>query len=192
MFDAMLPHLISYYGNPHSRTHAYGWESEQAVERARKVCVCVCVCVCIIFTLCLWPPQSYSHTLTLASTHTFTLSHPHTYTPSHLHTYTPTHSHTLLPSHSQQVADLIGADHREIVFTSGATEANNMAIKVALTFAPTLPHSHQGSLDLCTPHCHTAIKVAMTFAPLAMTFAPHTAAMLWCPVLVNQNSNVAS
>lgn len=37
MLDAMLPYLCSYYGNPHSRTHAYGWESEAAVERARKV-----------------------------------------------------------------------------------------------------------------------------------------------------------
>ena len=33
----MLPYLCSYYGNPHSRTHAYGWESEAAVEKARKV-----------------------------------------------------------------------------------------------------------------------------------------------------------
>lgn len=33
----MMPYFVSYYGNPHSRTHAYGWESEAAVEKARKV-----------------------------------------------------------------------------------------------------------------------------------------------------------
>lgn len=33
----MIPYFVSYYGNPHSRTHAYGWESEAAVEKARKV-----------------------------------------------------------------------------------------------------------------------------------------------------------
>ncbi|XP_072735134.1 cysteine desulfurase isoform X3 [Ciconia boyciana] len=64
VLDSMLPYLTAYYGNPHSRTHAYGWESEAAMEKAR-----------------------------------------------------------------QQVADLIGADSREIIFTSGATESNNMAIK---------------------------------------------------------------
>ena len=37
MLDAMLPYMVSYYGNPHSRTHSYGWESEAAVEVARKV-----------------------------------------------------------------------------------------------------------------------------------------------------------
>lgn len=33
----MLPYMLSHYGNAHSRTHAYGWESEKAVEKARKV-----------------------------------------------------------------------------------------------------------------------------------------------------------
>jgi cysteine desulfurase len=62
--DAMLPFMIGKYGNPHSRTHSYGWETEQAVEQAR-----------------------------------------------------------------QDVADLIGASAKEIIFTSGATESNNMSIK---------------------------------------------------------------
>ncbi|XP_028261075.1 cysteine desulfurase [Parambassis ranga] len=69
VLDAMLPFQVNYYGNPHSRTHAYGWESESAMETARK-----------------------------------------------------------------QVADLIGADPREIIFTSGATESNNMAIKGVARF----------------------------------------------------------
>lgn len=64
VLDAMLPYLTHYYGNPHSRTHAYGWESEDAMERARA-----------------------------------------------------------------QVARLIGAKPKEIVFTSGATESNNICIK---------------------------------------------------------------
>ncbi|KAF8623450.1 hypothetical protein AX15_006236 [Amanita polypyramis BW_CC] len=64
VLDAMLPYLTDLFGNPHSRTHAYGWESEQAVEDARK-----------------------------------------------------------------HIADLIGADSKDIIFTSGATESNNTAIK---------------------------------------------------------------
>ncbi|XP_048352876.1 cysteine desulfurase, mitochondrial isoform X2 [Sphaerodactylus townsendi] len=36
VLDSMLPYLVHYYGNPHSRTHAYGWESESAMEKARQ------------------------------------------------------------------------------------------------------------------------------------------------------------
>jgi len=67
--DAMIPWLREHFGNPASRSHAWGWEAEEAVEKARKY-----------------------------------------------------------------VADLIGADPREIVWTSGATESNNLAIKGAAQF----------------------------------------------------------
>jgi len=67
--DAMIPWLREHFGNPASRSHAWGWEAEAAVEKARE-----------------------------------------------------------------QVADLIGADPREIVWTSGATESNNLAIKGAAHF----------------------------------------------------------
>ncbi|KAI1178601.1 cysteine desulfurase [Nemania sp. FL0916] len=69
VLDAMLPFFVGVYGNPHSRTHAYGWESEKAVEDARE-----------------------------------------------------------------HVAQLIGADPKEIIFTSGATESNNMSIKGVARF----------------------------------------------------------
>lgn len=36
VLDSMLPYMIEEYGNPHSRTHMFGWESEDAVESARK------------------------------------------------------------------------------------------------------------------------------------------------------------
>lgn len=39
VLDAMMPYMTNLYGNPHSRTHAYGWESELAVETAREVSV---------------------------------------------------------------------------------------------------------------------------------------------------------
>jgi len=67
--DAIVPWLREHFGNPASRTHAWGWEAEAAVEKARE-----------------------------------------------------------------NVADLIGADPREIVWTSGATESNNLAIKGAANF----------------------------------------------------------
>ncbi|KAI1613151.1 cysteine desulfurase [Exophiala viscosa] len=69
VLDAMLPFLTGLYGNPHSRTHAYGWESEKAAEQARE-----------------------------------------------------------------HIAKLIGADPKEIIFTSGATESNNMSIKGVARF----------------------------------------------------------
>jgi len=67
--DAMIPWLREHFGNPASRSHAWGWEAEEAVETARGY-----------------------------------------------------------------VADLIGADPREIVWTSGATESNNLALKGAAHF----------------------------------------------------------
>ncbi|WP_019559625.1 MULTISPECIES: IscS subfamily cysteine desulfurase [Caldimonas] len=67
--DAMIPWLREHFGNPASRSHAWGWEAEEAVEKARA-----------------------------------------------------------------QVADLIGADPREIIWTSGATESNNLALKGAAHF----------------------------------------------------------
>ncbi len=70
--DAMIPWLREHFGNPASRSHAWGWEAEEAVEKARA-----------------------------------------------------------------DVADLIGADPREIVWTSGATESNNLAIKGAAHFYAT-------------------------------------------------------
>ncbi|MCZ8111855.1 MAG: IscS subfamily cysteine desulfurase [Betaproteobacteria bacterium] len=67
--DAMIPWLREHFGNPASRSHAWGWEAEEAVEKARA-----------------------------------------------------------------QVAALLNADPREIVWTSGATESNNLAIKGAAHF----------------------------------------------------------
>lgn len=70
--DAMIPWLREHFGNPASRSHAWGWEAEEAVEKARA-----------------------------------------------------------------QVAGLIKADPREIVWTSGATESNNLALKGAAQFYKT-------------------------------------------------------
>ena len=70
--DAMIPWLREHFGNPASRSHAWGWEAEEAVEKARE-----------------------------------------------------------------HVAALVGADPREIIWTSGATESNNLALKGAAQFYKT-------------------------------------------------------
>jgi cysteine desulfurase len=92
VLDAMAPYMIGSYGNPHSRTHSFGWEAESAVETAR-----------------------------------------------------------------QQVASIIGAsDAKEIIFTSGATESNNLSIKGAAHFYEkrgkhviTTQTEHKCVLDSC-------------------------------------------
>ena len=89
--DKMVPWLYDNFGNPASRSHAFGWESEEAVERARE-----------------------------------------------------------------EVAKLVNADPREIVWTSGATESNNLAIKGAANFYQergkhivTVKTEHKAVLDTC-------------------------------------------
>jgi cysteine desulfurase len=89
--DAMIPWLRQHFGNPASRSHAWGWEAEAAVEKARE-----------------------------------------------------------------QVAELINADPREIVWTSGATESNNLALKGAAGFYKTkgkhiitVKTEHKAVLDTC-------------------------------------------
>jgi len=91
VLDAMMPLMTWQYGNPHSRSHHYGWEVEESVEAARG-----------------------------------------------------------------HVGKMIGADAKEIIFTSGATECNNMAIKgVARFYAAKKKHiittttEHKCVLDSC-------------------------------------------
>jgi len=87
----MVPWLYEQFGNPASRSHAYGWDAEAAVEQARA-----------------------------------------------------------------DVAALVNADPREIVWTSGATESNNLAIKGAAAFYAergkhviTVKTEHKAVLDPC-------------------------------------------
>jgi cysteine desulfurase len=90
--ERMIPLLTNQFGNPASRSHAYGWEAESAVEQARE-----------------------------------------------------------------QVAALVNCDPREIVWTSGATESNNLAIKGAAEFYAstkgrhviTVKTEHKAVLDTC-------------------------------------------
>jgi len=89
--DRMIPYLTEHFGNPASRSHAFGWEAEKAVEDARK-----------------------------------------------------------------QVAALVNADPKEIIWTSGATESDNLALKGAAHFYKgkgkhliTVKTEHKAVLDTC-------------------------------------------
>lgn len=88
--EAMNSYWGVHFGNPHSRSHIYGWEAEEAVEKARE-----------------------------------------------------------------NIANLIGAEAKDVVFTSGATESNNLAIKGAAGFYPNKKHivtvatEHKCVLESC-------------------------------------------
>ncbi|KDO23158.1 cysteine desulfurase [Saprolegnia parasitica CBS 223.65] len=91
VLDKMMPYMTHNYGNPHSRTHAFGWDADKAVEHARE-----------------------------------------------------------------QVASLIAANAKEVMFTSGATESNNTIIKgIARFYGAKKKHiittqiEHKCVLDSC-------------------------------------------
>ena len=56
----MLPYQVNYYGNPHSRTHAFGWESERAMELAREVHTRADSHLAFIYMHCLFSHDIYT------------------------------------------------------------------------------------------------------------------------------------
>jgi cysteine desulfurase len=125
VLDAMLPYWTDQYGNPHSRTHYFGWESDEAVEVARKqvhfegrACCWLHLRMCSA-RLPEWLKR-FDPVDALAG-----YSQPTCLVPT---------SRFYSCMCSAQVADLIGADPKEIIFTSGATESNNLALKGVANF----------------------------------------------------------
>ena len=51
VMEAMIPYFTEKFGNPHSRSHAYGWESEEAVEIARKQVADLIVCLVLFYPI---------------------------------------------------------------------------------------------------------------------------------------------
>ncbi len=99
--EAMLPYFTEKFGNAASRNHAFGWEAEEAVDKARK-----------------------------------------------------------------QIARLIHADAKELVFTSGATESDNLAIKGVVEMYRekgdhiiTSTTEHRAVLDTCKALEKKGVKV---------------------------------
>ena len=126
VLDAMLPFWTDQYGNPHSRTHYFGWESDDAVEAARKQVQLINCLTSVTRTTCVSGVSAARQGTAMVS---FTSLQPAS-------TNMPLvfRADASVPVLRRQVADLIGADPKEIVFTSGATESNNMALKGVANF----------------------------------------------------------